>query len=111
MNSLYLGITHASGYIEELNGSKYIIFDSTDKNKELHKKYVFNGIIDKFKKISNDKFDYEKSNMKIEFNSDDGLPLNKSLNFHIMTITIRFVFEEDGEVYQQVFLHEALYSL
>ena len=52
MNSLYLGITHASGYIEEINGDKYIIFDSTDKNKELLKKYVFNGIIDKFKKIS-----------------------------------------------------------
>ena len=46
--------------------------------------------------------------MKIEFNSDDDLPLNKSLNFHIMTLTIRFVFEEDGKVYPQVFLDEAL---
>ena len=46
--------------------------------------------------------------MKIEFNSDDDLPLNKSLNFHIMTITIRFVFEEDGKVYPQVFLDEDL---
>ena len=111
MNSLYLGITHASGYIEEINGDKYIIFDSTDKNKELLKKYVFNGIIDKFKKISNDKFDYEKDYMKIEFNSDDDLPLNRSLNFHIMTITIRFVFDEDGKVYPLVFLDEALHSL
>ena len=49
--------------------------------------------------------------MKTEFNSDDDLPLNKSLNFHIMTITIRFLFEEDGKVYPQVFLDEALYSL
>ena len=111
VNPLYLRIFHASGYIEEINGDKYIIFDSTDKNKELLKKYVFNGIIDKFKKISNDKFDYEKDYMKTEFNSDDDLPLNKSLNFHIMTITIRFLFEEDGKVYPQVFLDEALYSL
>ena len=98
MNSLYLGITHASGYIEEINGDKYIIFDSTDENKELLQKYndVFNGIIDKIKKISNDKRDYEIDYMKIKFNSDDDLPLNKSVNSHIMTITIRSVFEEDG---------------
>ena len=33
VNTLYLGITHASGYIEEINGNKYyLIFDSTDGN-------------------------------------------------------------------------------
>ena len=35
MNPLYLRITHASGYIEEINGNKHLIFDSTDENKEL----------------------------------------------------------------------------
>ena len=33
VNTLYLCITHASGYIEEINGNKYLIFDSTDKIK------------------------------------------------------------------------------
>ena len=49
VNSLYLRITHASGYIEEINRDKYLVFDSTDENKELLKKCndVFNGIIDK----------------------------------------------------------------
>ena len=49
MNPLYFRITHASVYFEEINGDKYIIFYSIDKNKELLKKYndVFNGIIDK----------------------------------------------------------------
>ena len=39
-------VNHASGYIEEKNGNKYLIFDSTDENKELLKKYndVWNGI-------------------------------------------------------------------
>ena len=57
VNPLYLHITHASGYIEEINRDKYLVFDSIDKNKELLKKYndVFNGIIDKIKKISNNK--------------------------------------------------------
>ena len=49
--------------------------------------------------------------MKIKFNSDDNLPLNKSLNFHIMTITIRSVFEEDGKLYPQVFLIDTLYEV
>ena len=40
--------------------------------------------------------DYEKDYMKIKFNSDDDLPLNKPLKFHAMMIIIRSVFEEDG---------------
>ena len=49
--------------------------------------------------------------MKIKFNSDDNLPLNKPLKFHLMTITIRSVFEEDGKLYPQVFLDDTLYEL
>ena len=41
--------------------------------------------------------------MKIKFDSDDDLPLNKSLKFHAMTIIIRSVFEEDGKLYPQLF--------
>ena len=49
--------------------------------------------------------------MKIKFNSDDKLPLNKLLKFHLMTITIRSVFEEDRKLYPQVFLDDTLYKL
>ena len=49
--------------------------------------------------------------MEIRFNSDDDLPLSKPLKFHIMTITIRSVFEEDGKLYLQVFLDDALHEL
>ena len=38
VNPLYLRITHASGYIKEINGNKYLIFDSTNGNKGLIKK-------------------------------------------------------------------------
>ena len=81
MNSLYLHINHASGYIEEINENKYLIFDSIDENKELLKKYndVFNGIMDKIKEVSNDECDYEKDYMKVKFNSGDNLPLIKPL--------------------------------
>ena len=48
--------------------------------------------------------------MKIKFNSDDDLPLNKPIKFHLMTITIRSVFE-DGKLYPQAFLDDSLYEL
>ena len=98
VNLLYLIVDQASGYIEEKDVNKYLDFDSADEKKELLKKYndVFNGIRNKIKKISDDECDYEKDYMKIKFNSDDDLPLNKLLKFHNMAITIRSVFEEDG---------------
>ena len=81
VNPLYLLINHANGYIEEKDVNKYLVFDSTDENKELLKKYndVFNGIRDKIKEVSSNEWDYEKDYMKIAFNSDDDLPLNKPL--------------------------------
>ena len=48
--------------------------------------------------------------MKIKFNSDDHLPLNKQLKFHNMIINIRSVFEEDGKLYPQLFLDDTLYE-
>ena len=37
MNLLYLLVNHVNGYIEEKWVNKYLIFDSTDENKELLK--------------------------------------------------------------------------
>ena len=77
------------------------------------KKYndVFDGIRDKIKEINSDECDYEKDYMKIKFNSDDNLPLNKPLNFHNMTIIIKSDFKEDGNLYPQIFLDDTLYEL
>ena len=113
VNPLYLIIAHASGYIEEKGVNKYLVFDSTDENKELLKKYndVWNGIKNKIEEVSSGECDYEKDYMKIKFNSDDGLPLNKPLKFHNMTITIISGFEEDSKLYPQVFLDDTLYEL
>ena len=113
VNPLYLRIAYASRYIEEINENKYLIFDTADENKELLKKYndVFNGIMGKIKEVSNDECDYEKDYMKIKFNSEDNLPLNKPLKFHNMIITIRSVFKEDGKLYPQVFLDDTLCEL
>ena len=113
MNPLYLYVNHASGYIEEKGVNKYLIFGSLDENKELLKKYkvVFNGIMGKVKEVSNDESDDEKDYMKIKFNSDDSLPVNKPLNFYNMIISIKSVFKEDGKLYPEVFLDDTLFGL
>ena len=110
---IYLLIKHASGCIAEKNGNKYLIFNSVDENKEVLKKYVnvWDGIKNKKKVIKGDECDYGEDCMKNKFNSGDDLPLNKLLKFHLTTIIVRYAFSEDGQLYPQLFLDDALYEL
>ena len=55
--------------------------------------------------------DYRKNYMKIKYNPDDDLLLNKWLKFHAMVIIIRSVFEENVKLYPQPFLDDTLYDL
>ena len=113
VNPLYLRINNVNGHIEEKDSNKYLVLDSTDESKKSLKKYgdVFNGIMSKVREIDDDWLEYSKDYMKIKFSSDNDLPLNKSLKFHLTTITTRCVFSEDNKLYPQLFLDEALYSL
>ena len=89
-------IGKANGYIKEENGSKCLIFDSADKNKEVLKKYneFWDGIKNQIETINDGKTsqcssaEYGKDFMKIKFDSDDDLPLTKTLKFHNMTIVV-----------------------
>ena len=65
--------------------------DSFNKNNRLLKKYadVWDGIKNEIKAMNGGKEnDNGKDYMKIKFNSDDDLPLNKPLKFHKMNIII-----------------------
>ena len=66
LNPLHLHIDHASGYVEK-GVNKYLVFDSTNQNKKLLKKYndVWNGIKNKTKEVSNSDFDYEKDYIQL----------------------------------------------
>ena len=67
---------------------------------------------DQIKATNNGKSDeYGKLYMKIKFNSDDDLPLNKQLKFLNLTIIVGTVFEEDSKYYPHIFLDESLYEL
>ena len=52
-----------------------------------------------------------KDFLKIKFDSDDNLLLNKKLKFPTMTIIVRSVFEEDGKFYPQIYFGQCLYDL
>ena len=72
-----------------------IFDDSVNESKALLKKSadVWDGIRNEIKVINGGKEnDYGKDYMKIRFNSDDNLPLNKPLKYLAMTIIIRSVF-------------------
>ena len=75
VNLLYLTIGEVNGYIEESNENKYLTFSSTDKHEKL---------LDEIKyhiqtKNADKSGEYEKHFVKIKFNSDLDLPLNKIL--------------------------------
>ena len=55
--------------LKKKDSNKYLVFDLTNKNKELLKKYTaaFNGIMDKIKKIDNDCLEYSEDYMEIRF--------------------------------------------
>ena len=91
INPLYLIIGDVDRYIEENNGNKYLLEKCTKLWDEI--KYHIQTInVDK-------SGEYEKDYMKIKFNSDDYLPLNKTLMLHNLVIIVRSVFEQDGKYY------------
>ena len=49
--------------------------------------------------------------MKIKFDTDNNLSLNKTIRLHNMTIIIRSVFKGNGEFYRQIYLDECFYEL
>ena len=91
VNPLHLIIGKVIGHIEEKNGSKCLVFDSSDENKEVLTKCpeLWDGIKNEIETINGGKGgEFGKDFMKIKFNSDDNLLLNKQLKFLTTTIVI-----------------------
>ena len=57
------------------------------------------------------KLNMRKIFKKIRFESNDNFLLNKPIKLRLLTIIIRSVFSEDGKLYPQLFLDDALYEL
>ena len=72
---------------------------------------LWNKIRELIRSVTNNSDHYYEEYMKIKFNSDDNLPLNKMLRLCNMIIAVRSVFHEDSKYYPQVFLGKCLYKL
>ena len=66
----------------------------TNESKEKVKKYeeLWSKIKDLIRSITKKSDDYDEKYMKIKFNSDDKLPLNKTTKFRSMIIVVSAVF-------------------
>ena len=49
--------------------------------------------------------------MKIKFNTDDNIPLNKIIYFPTVSIITRSITNEDDKYYPQLFLDNCLYEV
>ena len=114
VNPVYLIIGDVDGYIEENNWNKYLPFASIDKNKEVFIEYTkrWNEIKYLIKTInSGEAGDYEKGFMKIKFELDNNLPLDKTIKLHMLTVIVKFVSEEYWKYCEYVFLDQCSYEL
>ena len=75
-----------------------IAFTNSNNGKLRMYSEVWSGAKDQIKKINNNQVsEYGKDYMKIKFDSEDDLPLNKILKFRILIIIIRNIFEKYGQ--------------
>ena len=81
VNPLHLIFSKVNGYFEEINKNKYLTLVPTNESKEIIKKYeeLWSKIRDLIKSITKTSGDYDEKYMKIKFDSDADLPLNKTI--------------------------------
>ena len=100
-------INSAAGYFKEKNDDKHLILDPTKEYES-----VLSEIRSEIKGINGGKeVFYEKSYCKVGINTEDDLPLKKSLKFLTLTVNINLVFRVDNKLYLQIYLNECFYEL
>ena len=80
-NPFYLIFNKLNGCFEEINGNKYLTLFPTNEIKEKNEKYeeLWHKIRDLIRSITKSSDDYDEKYVKIKFNSDDELPLIKTI--------------------------------
>ena len=96
VNPLYLIFNKVNEYFEEINGNKYSTLVPTNENNEKIKQYeeLWIKSRDLIRSITKNSDVYDEKYMKIKFDLDDELPLNKAIEIPSMTIDVRAVFHE-----------------
>ena len=99
--------------MKKVDGDKYLI--NSSENGDVTQKYqeVLDGIKEIIKKINDysQPKKYDDTYMKINFNTNDNISLNKDISFPTITIIIRSATQKVGKYYTQLFLDECLYEV
>ena len=109
LRPFYFVINRLIGYIEEIKGSsdKYLVVLSSSRNKNI------NRALDKIWESIDDQINPNikiKDCVKFRFNSDIDLPLNTTIEFHLLVINVSCIIEKDHEYYPEIYLDECLYN-
>ena len=86
VNNLYIIFSKVKRYFEEINKSKYSTLVPTNEHKEEIKKHeeLWSKIRDLIRSITKNSDNNDEKYMKIKFNSDDELPLDKAIEVSTM---------------------------
>ena len=91
------------------------MFDVVPNNesKQIIKEYeeLWSKIRDLIRSVTKKSDDYDEKYMKINFDSDDNLPLNKTTEIPSMITVVRAIFLKNNKYYPQIFLDECLHKL
>ena len=91
-------------YFEEINKYKHLTLVSTNESKEKIKKHeeMWSKIRDLIRLLTKNLDDYDEKYVKIKFNSDDVLPLNKAIEIPNTIIVVRSIFLKNNRYYPEV---------
>ena len=113
-NSNNLKLDKKSVLGNDVHYIRYITIIS-NYNGDIMQKYqeVFDGIKEIIKNINDysQPIKYDDNYMKIKFNTDDNIPLNKIIYFPTITIIIRSVTQKYVKYDPQIFLDECFYQV
>ena len=110
VNPLYLILKDVKCTVEKIEGSsdRYLVIDLSNKD-------VLNVFDDMFNFISNkiDRDDDEKvyGYIRLKFNSDVDLPLDKLIKFHTLTVIVACVIRKANKFYPKIYVDKGIYEL
>ena len=112
VNPLYLIFNKMNRYIEEINENQFSTLIPIDESKEKRKKIwrTWSKIRNLISLVTKNSDDFDDKYIKIKFNSDDNLPLNKAIKLPRMIIVAQTIFLKNGKYYPQHFCDKCLYQ-
>ena len=112
VNPLYLILKDVTCTLEkiEYSNDRYLVIDFSNKD-------VLNVFDDMFNFISNkiNKIDVDDKNVygyiRLKFNPDLDLPLDKLIKFHTLTVIVACVIRKGNKFYPEIYVDEGIYEL